>query len=944
MKFKILNKVFGSGSAPARDRFAFLALVKDIQSFPKTDSLGVLLLDDIKMKENCGMMQIYLTSTTQEYSYEQVGESDSRSFKVKFIGSHPGTELQALEFVTNFTEEEFVVLIPQCDKGIKVLGSPDSPLIFTSSHKSTKDSEKFNFVFEQEIGAEHIYLMYDGIITLNTNIDIDMKDFLELLKGYIKIDGSNLTDAQKQNLRTILGVGGGNIGTEDLSLNENRSFNLKTFFLNFFSNVGLAKVGINKNNPTQALDVVGNIKTDGLILAEDGTPNEVGSIKRNGNEIQFKTSAGWETIMLKGEYVSDSHGVISPDTPEPVGGWKIGWYTPKLSSAGSGTNYPNQNDLKSIEGFFTEFYFDGIDWEDVKTKIPTGANVSPTFDPTTETEAQGGKQISKRYDKLLVAAKYFLGDEESQVLHEINFSTPFDELQNEVLGTDFHGVTVNGYARGEFPAYTGDFDYMVISFNFLYNLTGVIFFAAINNVTGSYDKLLVDSNGETEIRLTKVQALKYTKFAYTRKMDGSDNYKVKFIKVIKEGVYENNIKKYVETRRDSKFSKVIYLEDYGAEVMNPHTLQGMDCTDILQNCLNEIFADPIITDVKIILKGMYKLSKPVYSQFSIFSQIHLPSIEYATNMKIKNIAIVGEHLPIWEDQGIVEMPVNFNGCGFYSTLKNQDPNRSNYVLSFAKGSSGGTFNSFNNVNMFLDNIYVMVNSKDDNGNPIINTMSGINSEGNTNLSFGKICIRTNVALFNSKKPNENTVGLFLPRYNNHGTIIGDYLRCIGFGRGFIATEHLQLGTYVGLGNVIGVYCQFTYPITINTIILEMNQKPIMMANNSFLQAWVYQTERVLDTSKWYASSKDIYQESGNSCVTIGRYIVHIEGGGVLKGSWDVGVRMAIIQDEFGQSFLPVPVWGSLPVNPVEGLEGYYNNGKVVFLNNAWKNALTLQNI
>ncbi|KNB60999.1 hypothetical protein [Chryseobacterium sp. Hurlbut01] len=376
MKFKILNKVFGSGSAPARDRFAFLALVKDIEVFPKTDSLGVLLMGDIKMKENCGMMQIYLTATSQEYSYDIVGESDSKSFKVKFNGTHPGTEQQALEFATNFLEEEFVVLIPQCNKGIKVLGSPDSPLIFTSSHKSVKDSEKFNFVFEQEVGSEQIYLLYDGFITLNNNIDIDMNDFLELLKGYIKIDGSNLTDAQKQNLKNILNLEGNNIGNSDLSLNENRSFNLKNFFLNFFSNIGLAKVGINKNNPTHALEVVGNIKTDGLVLAENGTPSEVGSLKRSGNEIQFRTSAGWETVMLKGDYISDSHGVISPDTQAPVGGWKIGWYTPKVSSPTPGTNYPNQDNLKSVEGFFTEFYFDGNLWTDVYNEIKNGEKLT----------------------------------------------------------------------------------------------------------------------------------------------------------------------------------------------------------------------------------------------------------------------------------------------------------------------------------------------------------------------------------------------------------------------------------------------------------------------------------------------------------------------------------------------------------------------------------------
>ena len=186
----------------------------------------------------------------------------------------------------------------------------------------------------------------------------------------MKLDGSNLSEAQKQNLRTILGSDGKNLGNSDLSLEQNRSLNLGSYFLNFFSNVG-AKIGINKVNPTQALDVVGNIKSDAIILNDLGTSEYLGTVKRAGNEIKFKTSSGWETIMLKGDYVSDSHGIISPDSQEPVDGWKIGWYTPKEKSSYPGTNYPNQNDLKVIEGFFCEFYFDGNIWESVDVKMPS---------------------------------------------------------------------------------------------------------------------------------------------------------------------------------------------------------------------------------------------------------------------------------------------------------------------------------------------------------------------------------------------------------------------------------------------------------------------------------------------------------------------------------------------------------------------------------------------
>ncbi|MBO6184217.1 MAG: hypothetical protein J6O88_05905 [Chryseobacterium sp.] len=372
MKFNILKKVNGSGSTAPKNKFAYIAHINDIRSFPQADHKGVALTNDIVMKDKSGMSQIYITPAAQEYTYEVGGDSDSKSFKLKFSGTHPGTELEALEFAKNYLEEGFVILIPSCEVGLKVLGTPDAPLVFTSSHKSDKDSQKFIFTFEQEIGTDNVYQLYTGLVTLNENIDVDMGDFLEHLKDYIKIDGSNLSDAQKQNLRTILGSDGKNLGNSDLSLSENRSLNLGAYFLNFFSNIG-AKIGINKNNPTEALHVGGNIKADGLIISDAGNPDEVGSVKRKGNEIQFKTSTGWETIMLKGDYVSDSHGVISPGTPVPVDGWKIGWYSPKLSSALPGTNYPNQNDLKSVDGYFTEFYYNGTDWESVTRLLPKAA-------------------------------------------------------------------------------------------------------------------------------------------------------------------------------------------------------------------------------------------------------------------------------------------------------------------------------------------------------------------------------------------------------------------------------------------------------------------------------------------------------------------------------------------------------------------------------------------
>ncbi|MNW21109.1 hypothetical protein D3C71_2218380 [compost metagenome] len=54
--------------------------------------------------------------------------------------------------------------------------------------------------------------------------------------------------------------------------------------------------------------------------------------------------------------------------------------------------------------------------------------------------------------------------------------------------------------------------------------------------------------------------------------------------------------------------------------------------------------------------------------------------------------------------------------------------------------------------------------------------------------------------------------------------------------------------------------------------------------------------------------------------------------------------MRILDDEVGQSFLPCPVYTTLPTNPVEGLEGYYNGDKVVYLGGSWKKYAALSNL
>lgn len=389
-------------------------------------------------------------------------------------------------------------------------------------------------------------------------------------------------------------------------------------------------------------------------------------------------------------------------------------------------------------------------------------------------------------------------------------------------------------------------------------------------------------------------------------------------------------------------SKTYYLEDYGAQVLDPFNIDlSIDCTTAFQNCINEIFSDTKVVNAKIALRGMYRLGGAVKTwPNGNRSQIMFPTIDFEPNMVIKNVSIIGEYQPVWEEQAIARMPVSYAGSGFYSSVYNQGTSTYNWCISLGSGRDSSVFGEFNNINIYMDNITIMLRSHDENKQPVINTMSGIDASTNANFQFGRILVRTSVPAIDALQPSEKSMGLYLPKWNNHASLDGTYLRCNGFGTGLYATEHLELGKYIGLGNINGIHCEKFYPINIGQLILEMNKNPIVMGNGAYLNADVYQTERINDTSKWWYSTKDIVQESGTSSVTINRYVVHQEGGQMGVGSWDTGVKVKVINDEHNLSYNPLNMWQDLPTNPVNGLEGYHQGIRKIYLDGAWKNAIT----
>lgn len=167
MRFVRIDKQTGSG-APTQNRYAYLLPLSTVEYFPEVAPDGVRLLGDIVTSVGSWAIPVYLTSSSQEFSYETLGNADEESYLVKFTGTHPGTELEALSFAQNMVGEHFLILIPNCDKNQpwKVLGEYTNPLIFTSSHRAGRNGSVFTFNFEQAIPSEYIYFSYDGVVVL----------------------------------------------------------------------------------------------------------------------------------------------------------------------------------------------------------------------------------------------------------------------------------------------------------------------------------------------------------------------------------------------------------------------------------------------------------------------------------------------------------------------------------------------------------------------------------------------------------------------------------------------------------------------------------------------------------------------------------------------------------------------------------------------------------
>jgi hypothetical protein len=137
------------GAAAAKEPNVTIVAYDDIDVWPLRDDKGVLMVGNYGMKPNAKMISLYLTPSKTKAPYESEGDEDAIVLKHKFEGEHPGSELEIMEFIQNWTGVPCIVIYGSCtDTFKKVMGTKCAPLQLKPSGQDDNDARKNMLVFE----------------------------------------------------------------------------------------------------------------------------------------------------------------------------------------------------------------------------------------------------------------------------------------------------------------------------------------------------------------------------------------------------------------------------------------------------------------------------------------------------------------------------------------------------------------------------------------------------------------------------------------------------------------------------------------------------------------------------------------------------------------------------------------------------------------------------
>lgn len=146
----------------ARDEFGLID-VDDLEVMPSADDKGVVVTEDIILKEGAYPMTVYLTPGTAEVTENSEGDPDEEGFKPQVKFKHPGNSREIREMKHNCINRRFIGYMRYCDGSVDLFGSPCNPIRMQTAYTGNSSGNSNELTFAQTYKGDGIRI-YEGTV------------------------------------------------------------------------------------------------------------------------------------------------------------------------------------------------------------------------------------------------------------------------------------------------------------------------------------------------------------------------------------------------------------------------------------------------------------------------------------------------------------------------------------------------------------------------------------------------------------------------------------------------------------------------------------------------------------------------------------------------------------------------------------------------------------
>ena len=146
--------------------------VEDIAYMPSPDDKGVVIEEDIIMKQGRYGIGIYMTPGTVSATSAAEGDTDKVGFTPQVVFDHPGNDQNVREFKTNYIGRKVIAIIRYCSgKPADLIGSLCNPCTVTPSYTGDSEGNTNNFTVAQATKGDDMYI-YKGTVPLEEPVAV----------------------------------------------------------------------------------------------------------------------------------------------------------------------------------------------------------------------------------------------------------------------------------------------------------------------------------------------------------------------------------------------------------------------------------------------------------------------------------------------------------------------------------------------------------------------------------------------------------------------------------------------------------------------------------------------------------------------------------------------------------------------------------------------------